>query len=411
MLESIQSLCLHVVFILFSTLLYQVFFQENHEARKKIGSKFFILTLIILLFTMIQPVSYSDQYKYDFKAIAIILAFLYGGKQVGFAVFTFLLLFGYFTDHRMLVLAGNYTIFCVLLIPISNLFHTYRRRGKMIVISLFFLTIPITRTIYLFLMDDYTQMLFELTSSFIIWATLAAVVFLIENMGEQLEMRQELQKTEKLNVISQLAASVAHEIRNPMTSVRGFMQLLQREPLTREQKRYIDVSIDELDRAQEIINQYLALAKPQTNENEIINFTELIHKTIDIMHSYSVLNNIQITHQIEDSLKIKGSRIEIQQVLINLIKNAIEAIQSEGVIRIMAKMNDNQTITVQVEDNGIGMSIKQINRLGSPYYSTKEKGTGLGLTVCFQIIKQMGGKIKIASEPGKGTCFTITFIT
>lgn len=274
-------------------------------------------------------------------------------------------------------------------------------------ISLFYMTIPITRGIFLTLKGDYRQTFFEVSSSLIVLATLIAIIYLIENMNEQMEMKQELIRTEKMNVVSQLAASVAHEIRNPMTSVRGFMQLMQKENLTKEQHLYIRISIEELDRAQEIINQYLALAKPQTDQYEIIDLTSIIQQSIDVMHSYAILNSIHITQQVESSLEIEGLKLEIQQVLINIIKNAIEAIKSEGEIWLSAAKNSNGFVSIQIKDNGVGMTEAQLKKLGSPYYSTKEKGTGLGLTVCHQIVKQMGGQILIKSELNKGTCFTI----
>jgi two-component system, sporulation sensor kinase B len=407
MWESIQSMCLHVVFILFTILIYQVFFKEREEKRKKIRSKFFLFMLIILVFTMSQPVLYSEIYKYDFKAVTIILSFLYGGKRAGFAAFLALLVTGYFTDQRMLILLGNYTVFCLLLLPVTNMFHRYRIKGKVILISFFYMMIPITRGIFLQLKGDHRQTFFELSSSLIVLATLIAIVYLIENMNEQIEMKQELIRTEKMNVVSQLAASVAHEIRNPMTSVRGFMQLMQKENLTKEQHLYISISIEELDRAQEIINQYLALAKPQTDQYETIDLTSVIQQSIDVMHSYAILNSIHITQQLESCLEIEGLKLEIQQVLINIIKNAIEAIKSEGEIWISAAKNSNGFVFIQIKDNGVGMSENQMKKLGSPYYSTKEKGTGLGLTVCHQIVKQMGGQIMIKSELNKGTCFTI----
>ncbi|MQR94537.1 ATP-binding protein [Fictibacillus phosphorivorans] len=407
MLESIQSMCLHVVFILFTILIYQVFFNERDEERRKVTSKYFLLMLIILVFTMSQPVVYSEIYKYDFKSVAIILSFLYGGKRVGFSSFLVLLLMGYFTDQNLAVLLGNYMVLCILLLPITRLFHRYGIKGKVTVISLFYSLIPITRGISLLIKGDEQELFFELSSSLIVLATLIAVVHLIENMKEQIEMRQELVRTEKMNVVSQLAASVAHEIRNPMTSVRGFMQLMQKEELTKEQQMYISISIEELDRAQEIINQYLALAKPQTDQYEIIDLTSTIQQSIDVMHSYAILNSIHISQNVEPSLKIEGLKLEIQQVLINIIKNAIEAIKSKGEIKIIAYHDMSGYICIEIKDNGVGMSTDQLKKLGSPYYSTKEKGTGLGLTVCHQIVKQMGGRITIHSELKKGTSFTI----
>ena len=407
MWESIQSMCLHVVFILFTILIYQIFFKEREEKQKKIRSKFFLFMMIILVFTMSQPVLYSEIYKYDFKAVVIILCFLYGSKRSGFAAFLALLATASFTDQGLLILLGNYTVFCLLLLPVSSMFHRYRIKGKVIVISLFYMSIPITRGIFLQLKGDYRQTFFELSSSLIVLATLIAIIYLIENMNEQFEMKQELVRMEKMNVVSQLAASVAHEIRNPMTSVRGFMQLMQKENLTKEQQMYISISIEELDRAQGIINQYLALAKPQIDQYETIDLTSVIRQSIDVMHSYAILNSIHITQLVESSLEIEGLKLEIQQLLINIIKNAIEAIKSEGEIWISAAKNSNGFVSIQIKDNGVGMTEDQIKKLGNPYYSTKEKGTGLGLTVCHQIVKKMGGQIKINSELKKGTCFTI----
>ncbi len=407
MWESIQSLCLHVVFILFTILIYQVFFYEREEKRKSVWSKFFVCMLVILVFTMSEPVLYSQVYKYDFKVVPIILSFLYGGKRAGFAAVFALLITGLFTGPKLVILAGNYTIFCLLLLAVTPLFHRYRIKGKVIVISLVYLMIPITRGIFLLLKGDYPQTIFEVSSSSIILATLIAIIYLIENMNEQMEMRQELIRREKMDVVSQLAASVAHEVRNPMTSVRGFMQLMQNESLTEKQDMYITISIEELDRAQGIITQYLDLARPQTNPFETIDLTSVIHQSINVMQSYAVLNSIHITHQVEESLEIVGFKLEIQQVLINIIKNAIEAIKSEGEITISAANQSNGFVSIHIEDNGVGMTEEQIKKLGSPYYSTKEKGTGLGLTLCHHIVKQMGGQIVIESELNKGTCFTI----
>lgn len=412
MWESIQSMCLHVVFILFTILIYQIFFKEREEKQKKIRSKFFLFMLIILVFTMWQPVLYSNIYKYDFKAIAIILAFLYGSKRAGFAAFLALLVTAIFTDPReLLILFGNYTLFCLLLIPVTRLFHRYQLIGKVLVISSYYMMIPITRGIFLLIKGDHRQTFFEISSSLIVLATLIVTIYLIENMNEQTEMKHDLIRMEKMNVVSQLAASVAHEIRNPMTSARGFMQLMQKENLTQEQQTYISISIEELDRAQEIINQYLALAKPQLDQYETIDLSSIIQQSIDVMQSYAILNCIHISQQVEPSLEIEGLKLEVQQLLINIIKNAIEAIKSEGIILITAEKKSKGKISIKIKDNGVGMTEDQVKKLGNPYYSTKEKGTGLGLTVCHQIVKQMGGQILINSQVNKGTSFTINLPT
>lgn len=223
----------------------------------------------------------------------------------------------------------------------------------------------------------------------------------------QMQLQHELQRSEKLKVVSELAASVAHEVRNPMTSTRGFLQLMsQDDNLNSAQKRYIDISIEELDRAQSIIQDYLSLAKPNKHGLVRINVSEELDHVIQLMSTYTTFNNTTILHEIEDNLFIKANRDEMKQVLINLIKNAIEAIDKYGTVTVNAS-SSRETVFIEIIDDGVGMSPHQVGRLGTPFYSTKDKGTGIGLTISFQIIELLQGKIEVKSEVGKGTTFTI----
>ena len=407
MLETVHHLILHVVFILFTILVFQMFMSESDRDTKGFTLSFFIMNLSILVFTMTFPVVYSSGYVYDFKVIPVILAFLYGGKRVGFSTFSAMLVIGLFTHHVWIFLVANYAIYSVLLIPITTWFRKMTWKNKMILISGFYLFIPVTRSVYLLQNHEKEQLLFMASSTLIIWITLILTLYLIENRFEQVRVKKELMKAEKFNVVSELAASVAHEIRNPMTTVRGFMQLLQREELTKEQKSFIDISIQELDHAQDVINQYLSLAKPQTEEYEVFSLSDTMNESVDVMSTYAVMNSIQINRNIEKGLMIKGMKIEVKQVLLNLLKNAIEAIKENGEITAAASRHRDGRILIIIQDNGTGMSPEQLKVLGRPYYSTKEKGTGLGLTVCYQIVKRMKGEIQVESEQGEGTRFRI----
>jgi two-component system, sporulation sensor kinase B len=407
MLETVHHLILHVVFILFMVLLFQMFTNDSDNGSKGFTLKFLIMNLAVLVFTMMFPVVYSSGYVYDFKVIPMILAFIYGGKRVGFSTFLTMLVIGVFTSHVWIFLVVNYAIYSVLLIPISKWYKRGTWRYKIVLISVFYLFIPITRTCFLLQRNEIEQLLLMVSSTLIIWITLILTIYLIENRLEQLRVKKELMKAEKFNVVSQLAASVAHEIRNPMTTVRGFMQLLQRETLTEEQKSFINISIQELDHAQDVINQYLSLAKPQTEEYEVFSLTDTINESVDVMSTYAVMSSIQINSHIENDLMVQGIKIELKQVLLNLLKNAIEAIKENGEITVAAHVHKDGRIMVVIQDNGAGMPPDQLKVLGRPYYSTKEKGTGLGLTVCYQIIKRMKGEIQVESEQGVGTTFRI----
>ncbi|MGM0829077.1 MAG: ATP-binding protein [Bacillota bacterium] len=407
MLETVHHLILHVVFILFTILLFQMITSESDSGTKGFTLKFFLMNLAILVFTMIFPVVYSSGYVYDFKVIPFILAFIYGGKRMGFSTFTAMLLIGLFTNHVMTFLIVNYAIYGVLLIPLSKWYKRLTWKNKMLLISVFYLFIPVTRSLYLLQNNEVGQLPLVASSTLIIWITLILTIYLIENRLEQNRIKKELMKAEKFNVVSQLAASVAHEIRNPMTTVRGFMQLLQRETLTKEQKSFIAISIQELDHAQDVINQYLSLAKQQTEEYEVFSLTDTMNESVDVMSTYAVMNSIQINRNIENDLMIKGIKIEVKQVLLNLLKNAIEAVKENGEITAAANVHKDGRIMIVIQDNGAGMPPEQLKVLGRPYYSTKEKGTGLGLTVCYQIVKRMKGEIQVESEQGEGTTFRI----
>ncbi|MGM0866735.1 MAG: ATP-binding protein [Bacillota bacterium] len=407
MLETVHHLILHVVFILFTILAFQMVTSGSDSNTKGFPFKFFLMNLAILLFTMIFPVVYSSGYVYDFKVIPFILAFIYGGKRMGFSTFTAMLLIGLFTNHVMTFLIVNYAIYGVLLIPLSKWYKRLTWKNKMLLISVFYLFIPVTRSLYLLQNNEVGQLPLVASSTLIIWITLILTIYLIENRLEQNRIKKELMKAEKFNVVSQLAASVAHEIRNPMTTVRGFMQLLQRETLTKEQKSFIAISIQELDHAQDVINQYLSLAKPQTEEYEVFSLTDTMNESVDVMSTYAVMNSIQINRNIENDLMIKGIKIEVKQVLLNLLKNAIEAVKENGEITAAANVHKDGRIMIVIQDNGAGMPPEQLKVLGRPYYSTKEKGTGLGLTVCYYIVKRMKGEIQVESEQGEGTTFRI----
>jgi two-component system, sporulation sensor kinase B len=301
----------------------------------------------------------------------------------------------------------NYLILAFLLVLIYRKFASFKIRTKMLLISLVFWFIAFTRGITLWKTEQWEQIPFMLTFGLMTWLTLITVFFFIENLDQQKQIQKQLQRADKLNVISQLAASVAHEVRNPMTSVRGFLQLMSADDqLDGKHKRYIEISLKELEHAQSVINDYLALAKPNDKNPSCIDLSKEIKNTIELMSSYTHIKNVTINASIEDSLHVKGLKDEIKQVLVNILKNGIEAIENSGMINVNA-YKAGHFIIMEIEDNGKGMSQNQLKLLGTPFYSTKDKGTGVGLTVSYQIIHSMKGTVQVESIEGKGTKFTI----
>ena len=214
-----------------------------------------------------------------------------------------------------------------------------------------------------------------------------------------------LLKSEKLALVGQMAAGIAHEIRNPLTSIKGFIQLFRSNTY---QKEYYDIVLSELERINHILGEFLVLAKPSITVFEENELEPLIKDVVTLVNTQSIMNSAQIIVEISPELPtILCEKNQLKQVLINLLKNAIEAMPNGGLIKINAQMKSPNQISISVNDHGVGIPKERIPTLGEPFYTTKEKGTGLGLMTCFKIIESHHGELIIESEEGIGTTIEI----
>lgn len=229
-----------------------------------------------------------------------------------------------------------------------------------------------------------------------------------KDVTEKAAMQEQLRKSETLNVIGELAAGIAHEIRNPMTALKGFIQLLEGS-IKDEHTMYYQVITTELQRIESIINEFLLLAKPQAIKFQEKDINQIMRETIDLLHAHAVLHNVQfVTSYEEKILPFFCEPNQLKKVFINLIKNAIEVMPNGGTISVKVKRIENHHIYISIQDEGVGISKDKIKKLGEPFYTTKERGTGLGLMVSYKIIEEHKGTIRIESEEGIGSIFHIT---
>jgi PAS domain S-box-containing protein len=223
------------------------------------------------------------------------------------------------------------------------------------------------------------------------------------DISERKRTEELLSRTDKLSAIGQLAASVAHEIRNPLTSIKGFIQLFQGN--IREQ--FVELMLSELARIEMIVTEFLLLAKPQSINFGEKDVTTIIFHTLAIMESQALMNKVEVIPILAaDIPDIRCDENKIKQVLINVLKNALEAMPKGGKVHIYTEQQ-HEEILIRITDDGYGIPKERIKKLGEPFYSNKEKGTGLGLMVCYKIIEEHQGRIIIESEEGMGTSVNI----
>ncbi|MFJ8066511.1 ATP-binding protein [Psychrobacillus sp. NPDC096426] len=228
----------------------------------------------------------------------------------------------------------------------------------------------------------------------------------VHDESEKFHMKKRLNHTESLSTIGQLAASIAHEIRNPMTSLKGFTQLLQ-QTTNEDGKRYLAVINDEIKRMEEILTEFLEVSKPTNNKFEYFELKELISEVVNFMAPQALMKNIEIiiTLTIDSICKILGDRNLMKQVFMNSIKNAIEAMPKGGNIFITIMYTGKKDVCIEIKDQGQGIDADQLDKIFDPFFTTKSGGTGLGLSHSSQVIKSHGGSIEVESEVEVGTSF------
>lgn len=234
-----------------------------------------------------------------------------------------------------------------------------------------------------------------------------AILTVLRDLTERRQDEERLIRSEKLSVIGQLAAGVAHEIRNPLTALKGFTQLLRNK--YSEQSYYFDIMGTEIDRINLIVNEFMTLAKPHYNSYQFNDIERILQSVLSILDTQAMLLGVEVNFQRENDIpKLYCNENQLKQVFLNVIKNAFEAMLEGGTVTISVRFEpSDQLIHVKIQDQGDGMPDDVMKRIGEPFLTTKEKGTGLGLMVSSRIIEEHKGMMLISSRPGEGTLIDV----
>lgn len=414
MVYHFEYLLLQILMVLFPILLFHALIKRKFRTDSNKRIAFGLVCCVSIALLLLFSVEIGEGKLIDLRLVPWYLSFIYGSFNIGLGVTIF-----YVIVRASLGGIGMFPGFATMAVSILFIYlilkkydrMPYRKKVLISVISLIIAStfLPVFGTV--FLLDEHinsqkftTYVLFVMVNGITVWLA----VYLKESMIENEKLFLELQRSEKIKVIGHMAASVAHEIRNPMTSVRGFLQLLQNSSnLSKAQQEYIGISIDELDRANYIIRDYLSLSKEGETPDEL-DLNQELEYVINTLQSFAILHSTVIKYQPVQPLFIRGNKHNVRQLLINIIKNGIEATKDKGIIIIQTFSHD-ESVEIKISDNGEGMTKQQLASIGLAFYSTKEKGTGLGLMLCYKIVEAMNGRIKVESEQGKGTSFRIIF--
>ncbi|HFK1788075.1 TPA: sporulation sensor histidine kinase KinB [Bacillus pacificus] len=411
-MELIRDLMIQIAIIILPLFLYEAIRLNRYQEMPPKPNRYFIMFLssITLVLSMTYSICFGDVCGYNFHPIPIVSGFLYGGivgliPAVIFVVYEWVL--------KGINLLPVIEVIFLLIVPLflSKKWSLFSRDKKLIlafmISSLYVLVSLVIGMINVLLETGFTPYVSHLYSGYIFASlimvmTMVFQVYLTEYLNENAILRTEMQKSEKLNIVSELAASVAHEVRNPLTVVRGFIQLLESTEDVKN-KDYMRLVLAELDRAEQIISDYLNLARPQIEKREHICLSAQLIEMTTLMSSFAAMQGVYLQVEISESLYTIGDKTKLKQAIMNVVKNGIEAIQgNKGYLKVTAMQKD-ETIVIRVKDSGVGMTKEQLARLGQPYYSLKEKGTGLGLMVTFSILQAHNGTLEYKSESGKGT--------
>ncbi len=416
MFEMMTGMINNIFFIIFPIVLYQMMAgagKRNFFVDYRITMT--ILFSISIILCMLFPYQFlTDEYIFDLRQVPMIVGALYGGPVISAVLFLVsaigrILIGG---DGMYIAILNQFIIAA----GVPFIRPAYMRMGRgMKVATVFIISI--------------LSLLFNMFAGFLlfgdpihdiigIWLMLmlnqglliVLTALLIEHIVRQELLLNTLMKHEKLESVSHFAAAVSHELRNPMQSIKGFIQLMQAYDYSRDkQLEFHETILSEINAAEGLIDDYLIYAKPVYGELDRMSVNDEVCGVIKLLRPYANSLDVELfCHPTETDIYIRGDRQKFRQAMVNIIRNGVESMPNGGDVIARIKVQPAK-VAVEVADRGVGMTKEEVERLGEPYFSNKIKGTGLGMMVTYSVIHQMKGTIIVNSEKGLGTVFKLVF--
>ncbi|MGM0839919.1 MAG: ATP-binding protein [Bacillota bacterium] len=400
MVDSVlTNLLLNFLFIIVGLLAFALYYDFTKKTPSK-GIVIFLSTITILLCVLFSHELTAGVYV-DLRRIPFFLASLYFGPLVSFVLMIVIILLRYMFIGSGLIhlVILNYFITFLILAAFSKGFLRAKKKVKM----LFTVVICFNMTVFNLVFGYvYEAEISRDEYIYLVLIPLAATiisVMIAEMIRKLMMMRRTLSQHEKLQVVSQLAASISHEVRNPLTSSKGFLQLMREEKDEKMKKQFIDLSLKGIDQATHVIEDYLTFTNSTPDKIERINVK---HSIVDLIEMVKPLaQHVSFSYYLIDDIYVDGQSHSFRKCIGNIIKNAIESMPQGGDLSI--EMIEDENLVIAITDTGLGMTKEQIQRFGEPFFTTKNEGTGLGVMAANIIVHSMKGNIQVKSELNRGT--------
>ena len=238
------------------------------------------------------------------------------------------------------------------------------------------------------------------------------VVVVFEDITNEIQMKEEVERISKLAETGQLAANIAHELRNPLSSIKGAAQLLRKEmpeAMMAEHGEFLDMIVQEVNGLDRIATEFLEFSRVTPPEMRPVSLAALLNRLLQFMSAYLADQEVQVIQNLDANLpEISLDRAQMEQVIKNIVINAVQAMPHGGTLTVTTRYQPDQDIVdIDFTDTGVGISAAKIDKICTPFFTTKTKGTGLGLAIVRKIVETHGGRLVIQSTPGEGSTFTV----
>lgn len=255
---------------------------------------------------------------------------------------------------------------------------------------------------------DGRELLLKVKSSAILdYGEVTGSLVLAEDITQQRKIEKEMARLGQMNTVGEMAASIGHEIRNPMTTVQGFLQMMSQNEKLKEQRPYFDLMLEELSRANSIITEFLSLAKDKLVYLKNYNLNKIVQALSPLLLADAIKEDKYIEFMLGEIPELLLDEKEIRQLILNLVRNGLEAMSPGGTI-IIKTLQEEDGIILSVQDEGTGIVPEIREQLGTPFCSSKENGIGLGLAVCYSIVARHNARMDFETGPA-GTIFWVKF--